>query len=194
MTEGWLVLTLDSLCLYDRDPRGVTRKPIHRIMLNEPGVAYIVIASVGRHTFPHTSPVNLMKAFGMQVYSSRQSKELCFLAASLQSKIDWVEAIQKVLGEHVYPPVKEEDMSHHQAPPSGSKGSGSRELKAVSIVPLATSPLKESANGETARPGSNQSIPVLSGSMRCGNTSDGSTLDLSIRSSMLNSSSDSSFI
>lgn len=191
MTEGWLVLTLDSLCLYDRDPRGVTRKPIHRIMLNEPGMACIVVPSVSRHTFPYTSPASLVKAFGMQAYSSRQSKELYFLAVSLQSKIDWVEAIQKVLSELVYPRVKEESIS---ALPSGSKGGGTRELKAVSIVPLVTSPLMEPANGGAARAGSNQSTPVLTGSMKCGNTSGGSALDLSIRSSMLNSSSDSSFI
>lgn len=181
MTEGWLVLTLDSLCLYDRDPRGVTRKPIHRIKLDEPGVAYIVVPSVSRQKFPHTSPANLVKAFGMQIYSSVQSKELCFLASSLQSKIDWVEAIQKVLSEHICPPVKEE---------VPSKAGGTRELKAVSIVPLAS----PGSGAGIGKGGSNQNTPVLSSSTQCGNVSDGSALELSIRSSMLNSSSDSSFI
>ena len=189
MTEGWLVLTLESLCLYDRDPRGVTRKPIHRIKLNEPGVAYIVVPSVSRQNFPHTSPANLVKAFGVQVYSSMQSKELCFQAASLQSKIDWVEAIQKVLSEHLCPPPMKEE--GNQVPSSGSaKASAARELKAVSIVPLAS---PGSAAGAVGKGGSNQSTSVLSSSTQCG-VSGGSALDLSIRSSMLNSSSDDSFI
>jgi hypothetical protein len=192
MTEGWLVLTHDSLCLYDRDPRGVTRKPIHRILLNEPGVAYIVVPSVSRHNFPHISPANLVKAFGVQIYSSKQSKELCFLAVSLQSKIDWVEAIQRVLSEHVSP-VKEEGVSHKHVPSNSSnKAGGVRELKAVSIIPLVSSPLREPpAATQVMRAGSNQSTPILP---KGGNVSGGSGLELSIRSSMLNSSSDTSFI
>lgn len=185
MTEGWLVLTMDSLCLYDRDPRGVTRKPIHKVMLNEPGVAYLVLPSVSRHTLPHTSPSALVRAFGMQVYSGSQSKELCFLAASVQSKIDWVEAIQKVLSEYICPPVMEESTSQ-----LGSKGGGTRELKSVSIIPLSNTPVpvKGETSGGSVRLDSNQSTPAN------GNTSSGSGLDLSIRSSMLNSSSDDSFI
>ena len=172
MAEGWLVLTMDTLCLYDRDPRGVTRKPIHRFILAEPGVAYIVEPSVPKHLLPHTLPSNLVKAFGFQIFSSSCSKELCFMACSLQSKIEWVEAIQKVLTMAAAEPPQR---LAKQEPPLESK-SGGRELKAVSIVPLPTK----------------QGTPV--GAKQAGISIDASDLDLSIRSSMLETSSDSSFI
>ena len=159
-------------------------------MLTEPDVAYIVVPSVSRHTFPHTSPASLVKAFGVQVHSSNGSKELCFMAGSVQSKIEWVEEIQKVLGQQTAPAG--------QAPPSSSSKGGARELKAVSIVPLSApsgggsgSPLKGLASrGPAGRGVSNQSTlaPLK------GNESGGSGLELSIRSSMLETSDDDSFI
>lgn len=184
MTEGWLVLTKTTLCLYDRDPRGVTRKPIHRFVLNEPGVAYLVLPSVTRHTFPHTTHAGLVQAFGLQVHSSSYSKELCFMACSLQSKIDWVESIQNVLSEHTSPPAScgTQELSE-QTPPSQS---GARELKAVYIVPVSTNTTPQNT-GEKID--SNLSTPGMSAHSASG-------LDLSIRSSMLedSSTSDTSFI
>ena len=185
MTEGWLVLTKATLCLYDRDPRGVTRKPIHRFVLNEPGVAYLVLPSVTRQTFPHTTQAGLVQAFGLQVHSSSYSKELCFMACSLQSKIDWVESIQKVLSEHTSQPATQESLPEQ----TSSSKSGARELKAVSIVPVSTSTTPQNTVGKGGRTGSNLNTPVMSAHSAGG-------LDLSIRSSMMedSSSSDTSFI
>lgn len=177
MAEGWLVLTMDTLCLYDRDPRGVTRKPIHRFVLAEPDVAYIVEPSIPKHLLPHTLPSNLVKAFGLHIFSSSYSKELCFMASSLQSKIEWVEAIQKVLSRHTTTAATEpphQQLAKQEPPLSWESKSGGRELKAVSIVPLPTK----------------QGTPI--GAKQAGmTTSDASNLDLSIRSSMLDTSSDS---
>lgn len=179
MTEGWLVLTEESLCLYDRDPRGVTRKPIYRFLLNEVGVAYVILPSVNRSLLPLISATSLAKAFGIQVHSRSHTKQLSFVASTLQSKIDWVEAIQKVLsGYTTLTPVRSRHATK-DTPRSGGRElnprSGGRELKAVSIVPV-TTPLKVGG-------GPNMSA------------NEGSDLDLSVRSSMLNSSSsDASFI
>lgn len=179
MTEGWLVLTWDTLCLYDRDPRGVTRKPIYKLFLKEPGVVYMILPTVTRRNLPHSTSASLMKAFGIQINSSKQSKELYFMASSLQSKIEWVEMIQKVLSE----PMSKD--GHISSPSNFVSPKGGRELKAVSIVPLATTPLKGSDLD-----GGRQSA------MSMHNVSNESGMDFSIRSSMLDgsSSSDSSYI
>lgn len=181
MTEGWLVLTEETLCLYDRDPRGVTRKPIHHFFLTDPNVAYVVVPSVTRHTMPHTSPSSIVRGFGLQVHSSSGSKQLCFMTSSLQSKIDWVEAIQNVLTTHTCPPP-----TKHVG--KESSPTRTRELKSVSIVPIST-PQKQSGSGGGTRfsPDCNQGTAFVV-------SAEGSELDLSIRSSMLNSSPDSSFI
>lgn len=185
MTEGWLVLTHDTLCLYDRDPRGVTRKPIHRLYLKEPAVAYVVLPSVTRQSLPHVPAPSLVKAFGIQILSSKHSKELCFVANSLQSKIEWVELIQKALSEEVsQSSIRQEECKGGVSgtASSPSKHTRSRELKAVSIIPLSTTPIKGSG-----QEGGRQSAM---------STADESGMDLSIRSSMLDgsSSSDTSFI
>ena len=183
MTEGWLVLTEDTLCLYDRDPRGVTRKPIHRLHLKEPGVAYVIIPSVTRQSFPQAHAASLVKAFGVQIHSSKHSKQLCFVAATLQSKIEWVELIQRALSEQLHHGQdSKEGLMDHSTSPSKLTPKGGRELKAVSIVPLSnTTPLKGSSR---------------EGGRRSGVSShEGSGLDFSIRSSMLDGSfSDDSYV
>lgn len=187
MTEGWLVLTAETLCLYDRDPRGVTRKPIHKFRLGDPGTAYVVLPSVTRQTFPQLSTTHVVRAFGLQVLSTSQCKDLCFVAGSLQSKIEWVEAIQKVLTSHTCPPPAQQVMK--EASPRGRmftppKGGG-RELKAVSIVPLSASAVKTPQN---ERGWSSPAPP--------GGGSGEDSMELSIRSSMMDSSSgsDTSYI
>lgn len=185
MREGWLVLTRNTLCLYDRDPRGVTRKPIHHFFLNEAGVAYVVEPSVLKSTLPHSSPATLMKAFMFQAYSSKISVQLCVVTESLQSKIEWVEKIQNILSEHTLSantsPVAK---GGYQATPtklaSSSGLSTARDLKAVSIVPF-------------SRPSSQSATPASAKRAKL-SPSEGSGLDLSIRSSMLNTSSENSFI
>lgn len=186
MTEGWLVLTADTLCLYDRDPRGVTRKPIYKFFLGDPGVAYVILPSITRQAFPHASTASVVKAFGLQVLSSSHCKELCFVAGSVQSKIEWVEAIQKVLTSHTCPPpapptIKESSPLGLSTP--SSKG-GARELKAVSIVPIST-PVRTP-----------QKAGVVGGASHTPTTSDANeSMELSIHSSMMDSSgSDSSYI
>ena len=183
MTEGWLVLTEDTLCLYDRDPRGVTRKPIHRLHLKEPGVAYVIVPSVTRQDLPQAHATSLVKAFGVQIHNSKQEKQLCFVAATLQSKIEWVEMIQRALSEQIcHGQDSREGLFGHSASPSKLTPRGGRELKAVSIVPLSSmTPLRESG-----REGGRRSVM---------SSHEGSGLDFSIRSSMLDgSSSDDAYI
>ena len=187
MTEGWLVLTSETLCLYDRDPRGVTRKPIHKFLLGDPAVAYVVLPSLTRQMFPQASASTIMNAFGLQVLNSSHSKELCFIAGSLQSKIEWVEAIQKVLTDHTCPPGHR---GTKEPSPCTPKGGGARELKAVSIVPIST-PIRTPQNQGGV---SGHTLLVVSGGAGAGNES----MELSIRSSMMGDSSgagsDSSYI
>ena len=191
MTEGWLVLTWHTLCLYDRDPRGVTRKPIHRFVLSEPGVAYVVVPSISKKLLPHSSPNNVIKAFGFQVHCASYSEQFCFVATSLQSKIDWVEIIQRVLSELEQISSAKLDTEHDHTSTgkhsldAGTKGN-SRALKEVTIVPitLTTKSNTSTSDGSPAHKQIKLTPPAT----------EGSGLDLSIRSSMLNSSPDSSFI
>ncbi len=192
MVEGCLVLTKNTLSLYDRDPRGVTRKPIHHILLNEPRVAHVIVPSV---EIPHASPSTLMKAFEVQLYSSKGSKQLKFVASSLQSKIDWVEAIQKVLSVHIEPkPTPREPLADRTTMSKSSP----RKLKEVAIVPL---PVITGTNTDLRR--STSPCPTSDGAplekrvkLSTDQSDENDDLEFSIRSSMLNSPSDgeSSFI
>lgn len=203
MTEGWLVLTRDVLSFYDRDPRGVTRKPINHFVLNQPGVAYIILPSITRAQLPHVSPPTLIKAFGLQIYSSSTFKELCLVAMSLQSKIDWVEGLQKVLTQHGSPPQRTDSASEPWAQDieveTSRQGCSIRELKEVTIVPITTPPKR--VNMGIAGRGPQRSSPIVTRSgSRPASSCDTSfqeskdSLNLSIHSSMLEISSESSFV
>lgn len=193
MAEGWMVLTQDVLSFYDRDPRGVTRKPINRFVLNQPGVAYILLPSISRAQLPQVSPTTLLKAFGLQIYSTNTSKEVCLVATSLQSKIDWVEALQKVLTQYGSPPPHRQtcsvDMQSNEVREASGQGCSVRELKEVTIVPIAT-PKKSSTGTKSRRVQQSNSASSCAKSSLESNDS----IDLSIHSSMLEVSSDSSFI
>ena len=148
----------------------------------------MLLPSVTRQTFPQIPTTSIVRAFGLQVLSTSQCKDLCFVAGSLQSKIEWVEAIQKVLTSHTCPPpvhpVKEVSPQGRMfTPPKG----GARELKAVSIVPLSASVVKM-----TPQKKGGQSSPAPQGG-----GSGEESMELSIRSSMMDSSgsgSDTSYI
>lgn len=218
MAEGWLVLTRTILSFYDRDPRGVTRKPISRFVLNKPGMVYVVITSVTRARLPNATSTALLNAFGLEIFSSVTCSELYWAAPSLQSKIDWVEELQKILGlqgsltcggekggagkrkrdrEDTHEEVSKPALGESNKVKDLCKQSR-RELKEVTIVPLHTPPkvsrTKEDSNivktDFTAERHSAMSTPIQSQSAL--NYSD--SINISIHSSMLNTSSDSSYI
>jgi len=215
LAEGWLGLTHMILSYYDRNPRGVTRKPINQFILNKPGVAFVVVTSITKMQLPMVPSSAIINAFGLEVYSSSGSDVLVWVAPNLQSKIEWVEELQRVLGQHSSPacgraPKEEKELKRKSGDfplmIEGPKGKGSaskggrRSLKEVKIVPLFTPPskkTKENGKEATASAGIQSSaerlVPVRTRLTPIPHNLD-TSLDLSIRSSMLNTSSDSSYV
>lgn len=157
MTEGWLVLSQSVLSFYDRDPRNMPRKPTDRFVLNQPGVAYVILPSINRAKFPRISKRLLMNAFGLQVYNSSTSRDFCLVAPSLQSKIDWVQRIQKVLIQYGSPLPPQTGcgdeawmLSNKVEEEPTRRSYGMRELKEVTIVPI-NSPSKKLATASISR-------------------------------------------
>ena len=217
LAEGWLVLTHTVLSYYDRNPRGVTRKPIHRFVLDKPGTAFIVITSIGRSQLPTVPSSAIINAFGLEVLASYKSRMFLWVAPNLQSKIEWVEELQKVLGQHSSPARgggsgsnKEKVLGSNgrdspliedsKGKESASKGSSRRLLKEVKVVPLPTPPSKKMKTNEENENDVTADISVRSSARRGSRRTPAlqhnldASFDLSIRSSMLDTSSESSFI
>ena len=128
------------------------------------------------------------------------------MATSLQSKIEWVEAIQKVLTDHTSPKVKSEERLVRDRVIGSPSMCGGRELKAVSIVPISTPTPDRSRLQEGGGGGGVGAVAEVSGDEQLGTGSgqEGEEIgmELSIRSSMMESSdsgsspedSDSSYI
>ena len=208
MAEGWLVLTHNILSFYDRDPRGVTRKPINRFILNKPGMAYVIITGISRPQLPHVSSATLINAFGLEIYSSSSSSELYWVAPNLQSKIDWVEELQRILGQHSSPVrggggrevtkcagARDNPLEEISKEKDVNKKSR-RELKEVKIVPLPTPPKRQKTEEDdcTSAQSSFERYPTRRTRSTNPTYDYSDCLDLSIRSSMLNTSSDSSYV
>ena len=188
-TEGWLILTENTLNWYDRDPLGGTRKPAHSCTFGSPEWTLVVLPSINKRSLPYAIPnKQLDESFGIEKIGVSSHEEIIFIARNIQSKIEWVEAIEKVLVSHSHPPQIDVAMSvisgDDQAEFSPTKA---KELKAVSIVPLKGG-LQRSAIDtlDTPTPPPRRSKRNISSSSR--------ELDLSIRSSMFGSPSETSFI
>lgn len=150
-SEGWLVLTANSLSFYDRNPARVQRKPLTTFPFDSS--VLVILDSVESHLLPYTSRSRQVTlAFGLLQHAASGTEKTIFVASSLQSKIDWVEALQKAISS-----------SSHRKTPQESWG---RVLKAVSVVPL----------------------PIKSPRATSGD------LELSVTSSMMDTSSTSSVI
>ena len=160
-TFGWLILSPSSLIFHDRNPNhGTTRKPLCSFDLTSTNCIYHTLSDkIELFGCPEKQ---LSRVFGLRKYlsSSHEYEEVLFLAPTLESKIEWVEALgevfsslssckeQLVYGDAVYGDAVDGD---REVKLVGRK----RSLKSVSIVPVKTS-----------------------------RRSMGSELDLSIRSSM----------
>ena len=134
-SEGWLVLTENSLCLYDREPRRTTRKPITAFKFDSPELAFVVLHSVEQRLLPYASPSRqLPLAFGIQQLSSSATEHAAFVVSTIQSKIEWVEAIETVLSKcsRTFEVVKPQ----------------ARELKSVSVVPIKTTRQSTGSSGK----------------------------------------------
>ena len=118
--EGWLVLTTNSLSFYDRDPNRMIRKPLSSFALNSHDRAFVILSSIEKRYFPYASPSKqLPLAFGIEQHSSSGLERAVFVANSLQSKIEWVEAIENTIAKQ-----------------SQAAQATKRELKSVSVVPI----------------------------------------------------------
>ena len=174
-TAGWLLLDRTSLSFYDRDPRGITRRPDCLLNLASPDCIYETVPSISVERFVRSCE-SITQTFGIRKYTKSNLGEELFIfrADSLQSKIEWLETIgtvlsqlssvteQLVYGDAGLSPeseVKDKSMSRK------------RSLKSVSIIPIVKTP-RQSLDTEDKGNGSFQ-------------TGD---LDLSIRSSMLGDS------
>ena len=133
-SEGWLVLTESSLCVYDREPKRTTRKPINTFKFDSPEFAFIVLPLVQQRLLPFASPSRqLPLAFGIQQFSSSGIEDAAFVVNSIQSKIEWVEAIESVLSKCAQTlEVKPQ----------------TRELKSVSVIPIKTTRQSTGSSGK----------------------------------------------
>ncbi len=152
-SEGWLVLTANSLSLYNRNPAMMLRKP-HTVFSFDSAVL-VVLDSISGRLLPYASRSKLLpQAFGLLQHSPSGEERTVFIASSLQSKLEWVKALQTTISK----------FSRRRTP--GPQESQSRVLKSVSVVPL---PMKSPRNS-------------------------GGELELSVTSSMMDTSTTSSVI
>ena len=147
----------------------------------------MVLPSINKRSLPCAIPnKQLDESFGIEKIGTSSHKEIVFIARNIQNKIEWVEAIEKVLVSHSNRPQIDVAMSvissDDQAEFSPTKA---KELKAVSIVPL-NSGLQRSAIDalDTPTPPPRRSKHNISSNSR--------ELDLSIHSSMFGSPSETS--
>ena len=134
-TVGWLLLTEDSLCLYDRDPRGLTRKPIHSFVFNTSGCVFLLLPNVTKGST--LSPGKHFElAFGIEKHSMSGVEQTVFYAETVKSKIDWVEDIGKALSIFSQHTSSRNLARGDVMSPPRSQG---RELKAVAITPVKSS-------------------------------------------------------
>ena len=186
-TEGWLILTENALNWYDRDPRGGMRKPAHSCTFGSPEWTLVVLPSIDKRSLPYATPnKQLDVSFGIEKIGTNCHEVIIFIAKNIPSKIEWVEAIEKALVSHSSPP----QIGSTKSVPSRDDHTElkAKELKAVSIVPLKSGPQKSVVDvvSDTPTPPPRRSKRNISSSSR--------ELDLSIRSSMFGSPSETSFI
>jgi len=156
-TLGWLVLKSNSLSFYDRNPDyAIARKPLCHIDFSSTDTVCEALSHI--HERFGYSQKQLSFAFGIRQYSgSKTPKDIVFIAPTLQSKVDWIEATSNAFSTL----FKENKISN-----DSGKNSKRRSLKSVSIVPIALNHSHETS----------------------------SLMDISIRSSMLEDSTNSSIV
>ena len=135
------MLTRNTLCFYDRDPTRLARNPLNSFVFDSLESAFVLLAHVESHLLPYTSPSKqLPLAFGITQHSKSGEETTIFVANTIQSKIEWVEAIQSIISQC---------SQRSQSTPQISKPHV-RELKAVSVVPIKTlrSSLNKSGNSD----------------------------------------------
>ena len=189
-TEGWLILTENALNWYDRDPRGGMRKPAHSCTFGSPEWTLVVLPSIDKRSLPYATPnKQLDMSFGIEKIGTSSHEEIIFIAKNIPSKIEWVEAIENALMSHSSQPqidsvknIPSSDDDHAELK--------AKELKAVSIVPLKsglqTSVVDAVSDTPVYTPPPRRSKRNISSNSR--------ELDLSIRSSMFGSPSETSIL
>jgi len=139
------VLTEASLCLYDREPKRITRKPVSSFHFDNPGLTFAVLPSVEERLSPPSasSSGQLPLTFGIEQRSIRRTERATFIAKDVQSRTEWMEAIEGVLSNYSRTVQVPETVAKPQT----------RELKSVSVIPIKTtqivSPKKENLEEET---------------------------------------------
>lgn len=182
-TEGWLILTENALNWYDKDPGVGNNMPVHSCTFNSPEETFHLQSSVDKGNLPPTKQAVL--AFGVEKHRSGTREEIVFIAKDIQSKNEWLKAIRSVLDSHSI--TQEMDTAKridHTSPTTTAK-----ELRSVSIVPVRISSQKSAIDIDGSftptSPYQRSKQKDLSASQ---------DVDLSIRSSMFGSPSDTSFI
>lgn len=191
--EGWLILTENTLNWYDRDPRGTTRKPVHSCSFDSPKYTLVVLPSIDRRSLPYSTPTKQIDlTFGIEKIGASSCDKIMFIAQNIQSKIEWVEAIRMALLSHSNPQQIDtaRSVSLCDDPDDlSSPATKAKKLKAVTIVPVRTGVQRSSTDASSTHTPPSKRLKTKQ------NTSSESTeLDLSIRSSMLGSPSDTSFV
>ena len=186
--EGWLILTEDTLNWYDNNPDGDNNNPIHSCTFNSPKEAFVLLPCLDKKSLPVSTPIREAElTFGIQKHQSGTCDNIVFIARNVQSKDEWLKAIGNVLASHSIP--QQMDNGEGIDCRSDVSPTTAKELKSVSIIPVRVDSQKSAIDEDVLV----TPTPPCRRSKR--NTSDRQDLDLSIRSSMFDSSpSDTSFI
>jgi hypothetical protein len=169
------------------------RKPAHSCVFGSPEWTLVVLPSIDKRSLPYATPnKQLDVSFGIEKIGTSSHEEIIFMAKNISSKIEWVEAIEKALMSHSSLHVPQIDSVKSIVPSTGDDHTElkSKELKAVSIVPLKSglpaSVVDAVSDTPTYTPPPRRSQRNISSNCR--------ELDLSIRSSMFGSPSETSFL
>ena len=120
--DGWLILGVDTLSFCTRDSNRGERRPDVHIQLRAPDTTFVVDDKVHCQQIPFVSPAKTTNAFMLEQHTLTASTCYLFVAPDMESKCQWVKCLGKAIaGETQTAPCT------------------SRELKAVTVVPLKSS-------------------------------------------------------
>ena len=191
---GWLILTESSLKWYELKATHTSGKPMHTFDFKSSGCTFDLFQFVDERSIP-ADMINPRphRMFAVKKHEAGLLDEVIFIASNVESKVEWLEEIGQVLRSHsgttkMKSTVKKIKTSNLVSPtPKGNL----KELKAVSIVPVRTDLKKSSTDLDSSH---SPAFALPGRRSRASVSMDNQDMDLSIRSSMFGSPSDTSFI
>ena len=195
--SGWLILTESSLKWYELMATHSMGKPTHMFDFESTGCTFALVPSVDDRSIPPgMAETKFNQTFTVRKHEADSLEEIAFVATSIEDKVEWLEAIGQVLharsdASKIKSAFKIKSESSKETCDLVSPASKAKELKAVSIVPVRKDLMKSAADVDASR---SPAVTPSGRKSRRSVSTDNRDLDLSIRSSMFGSPSDTSFI